>query len=463
MQTIGLIDVLELSKFKYDPYIVIRGINGFGKVFEINKYQYFGDLDENDLPHGDGDMEYFNHPTIKSYSGHFIGGQKNGIGKEIYHNDDIYYGNFIDGHKNGFGKMYTSNGLLKYEGIWENDNITGEIIGYEYKNNKKIYYGCIQNNKYHGYGIEYDDDCIVRIGYYENGTIVKSIDFYKNKTQTIIKEARSEHIDIITEKINDISNNNSNITLDVIKSFDAFMINENTTDITRKNDKNEVIYVGSIKIIDGQKYNDVGKFYANNGEKYVYDGVFDKDNFVLGSITKNKKNNQQIPVANGKFCELNINYHSIDFDYVGKKLTQGKLYNMSHRSFKQWTNCPKVYFEGTFLNGRPNTGELYKYINENEHELLFSGTFESTNNISIGLFTKFEQGKLYKNNKLYYEGKFSNGVMSGKGSTFYENGSIQYIGSFDNYGERHGQGMLFDELGNLVAEGNFNHGEIPKN
>ena len=269
MQTISSIDVLELSKLNYDSYSVIRGCDNFGKLFNINEYQYSGELNENNLPHGTGEMEYFNHPTLKCYIGDFVNGEKCGLGREIYTNDDIYAGTFVNGTKDGIGKMYTSNGLLKYDGIWVNGDIIGDIIGYEYKNNKKIYYGCMKNGNYHGYGVEYDDNCIIRIGYYEDGKIIKSIELYKNKNTTIVKEAPTEFVDIITDKINNIYNNDK-ITLDEIKEFDNYMIGDNMQDITRKNEKNEIVYIGSIKIIDGIKYNDVGTYYTQTGLKYIF-------------------------------------------------------------------------------------------------------------------------------------------------------------------------------------------------
>jgi hypothetical protein len=202
--------------------------------------------------------------------------------------------------------------------------------------------------------------------------------------------------------------------------------------------------------------------------KYIFTGVFDKNYFTFGSIkSKHKKNNNanntEILIASGKFNELCFDFHSIDTDYVVKRLEQGKYYNYHHRSFKHWNNCQKVYFEGTFSNGRPVEGELYKYINENEQELLFKGKFETTTNNStaIGVFSKFKQGQLYINNKLHYDGNFSGGYICGKGTTFYENGSIEFIGTFNSNEERHGQGMLFDDVGNLIAQGQFVNGSAP--
>lgn len=466
MQTISSIDVLELSKYMLNSNTVIRGQGNHGKIFRINEYQYFGELDENDLPHGFGEMEYFGHPTIKTYVGTFYYGEKHGTGTEVYHNDSIYSGEFINGQKCGFGKLYNTNGLLKYSGQWENDVIIGEIVGFEYKNNKKIYYGSLKNGKYHGYGIEYDDDCIIRIGYYdtctdgENGQVIKALNFHKNKNNVIIKEAQTEYIDTIINKVNNIYNNKT-VTLEEIKSFDKYMISGDTQDVTRKNNKNEVYYVGSIKMVNGLIQQDVGKYFVHNAQKHVLEGVF-TDYFTFGSITM-KKGNNQIPIATGKFDDININHHSLDYDYIAKKIIVGKLYNTNHRSFKHWNNCSKVYFEGTFINGRPDNGELYKYVNENEQELLFRGKFESNNSINIGIFSRFKEGQLYKNNKLYYDGHFSNnGELNGRGTTFYENGTLEYVGLFSS-GHRNGQGMLFDEIGNLISEGQFNHGDMPAN
>lgn len=466
MQTINSIDVLELSKYILNTETIIKGNNNFGKIFKIKEYQYSGELDENNLPHGFGIIEYLNHPTIKSYSGTFYHGEKNGLSTEIYHNDCIYNGNFINGIKCGQGKLYNTNGLLKFGGEWIDDNIVGEIVGYEYKNNKKIYYGCIQNNKYHGYGIEYDDNCIIRIGYYENGQVIKCLNFHKNKNNIIVKEASTEHLTTITNQVNTLCNKLI-ITLNDITYFDKYMLSNIVENVTRKNIKNEVYYIGSIKMTNGIVNHLVGKYFTHNSDKYVLEGTFElnsenKECIISGTITKYKGYNQNIPIAIGIFNDFNIEYHSIDYDYIGKKLVSGKFYNMNHRHFKFCDNYSKLFFDGIYLNGRPESGKLYKYINENKQELVYSGTFETGNNAIIGNFSKFNEGQLYKNNKLYYDGCFSNNNMNGKGVTFYENESIEFIGTFLN-GERNGLGMLFDEIGNLIAEGQFNYGELPIN
>jgi len=470
MQTINSVNVLELSKYTLDPLTIIRGNDNFGKIFKINDFQYSGELDENDLPHGQGTIEYIGHSKIKSYFGNFCHGEKNGTGTEIYNNDNVYHGEFMNGLKNGSGKLYNTNGLLKYGGMWLNDSI--EIIGYEYKNNKKIYYGCIKDNNYHGYGIEYQDDRIIRIGHYENGRVIKAINFHKNNQITIIKEIQTEHENIVKTMIDDLYSR-LNITIDEIKAFDKYMLFGKVENVTQRNMMNIISYVGSIEINldDGTVKRLVGKYYANNNNKHVLEGEFETqcinnmniECFVFGTIITTKKSNHHIPIATGKFKEFDINYHSIDYDYIGKRLELGKLYNMNHRIFKYWTNTNKVYFDGTFANGRPVSGKLYKYNNYNNNniddELLYDGIFESNTELSIGIFSKFKEGQLYIENKLNYEGQLSNGDKHGKGCSFYQDGTIEYIGSFSN-GHKHGQGMLFDSIGNLIAEGQFNQDEI---
>lgn len=91
---------------------------------------YTGDLNKNNLPHGNGTI-YFNQK--KKYQGIFFNGQlKSGL---LFTIEEPY--------------------SIIYNGSFNNNIPDGN--GIYYCNNKKIYEGEIINNKYHGYGVSYWD------------------------------------------------------------------------------------------------------------------------------------------------------------------------------------------------------------------------------------------------------------------------------------------------------------------
>lgn len=60
--------------------------------------------------------------------------------------------------------------------------------------------------------------------------------------------------------------------------------------------------------------------------------------------------------------------------------------------------------------------------------------------------------------KVLYEGNWKNGMESGEGTAYFEDGRVRYKGSWEK-GLMHGEGMLYDQLtGNLLYEGDFLNG-----
>jgi len=146
MQTLKSINVESLNK-KYDNKIIIKNDN-YMKVWDMNNYHYSGEY-KNGQFNGNGTIKYINHPVLKSYCGEFINGVKEGYGIQIYQNDDIYYGNFLNNKRHGNGKLVNNVGLLKCNGNWSNDKFQDKIIGFDYDDKgNKIYFGCIENDKY---------------------------------------------------------------------------------------------------------------------------------------------------------------------------------------------------------------------------------------------------------------------------------------------------------------------------
>ncbi|KNZ40943.1 toxin-antitoxin system YwqK family antitoxin [Acetobacterium bakii] len=104
--------------------------------------------------------------------------------------------------------------------------------------------------------------------------------------------------------------------------------------------------------------------------------------------------------------------------------------------------CTNGHINGYYVEGGLFKGKKYLF-----GKLAAEGTF--FNGVQTG------QGKEYYDNaQIKYEGQFVNGYWSGKGRRFDENGKLKYVGQFAN-GYASGQGRLFDANGNLKCEGQF--------
>lgn len=117
-----------------------------------NGNKYDGDVDENQIPNGEGRMRYKNGDV---YEGNWVNGQRSGFGRWIHEQwgsyNDVYEGNWENDMKNGQGTM-TYSDRQKYVGNWENDNKSGQgTITYPY-GNMYGYEGNWANNFMNGQG-----------------------------------------------------------------------------------------------------------------------------------------------------------------------------------------------------------------------------------------------------------------------------------------------------------------------
>lgn len=64
----------------------------------------------------------------------------------------------------------------------------------------------------------------------------------------------------------------------------------------------------------------------------------------------------------------------------------------------------------------------------------------------------------YYKDLLVYEGGMKDGDFSGKGTTYYEDGTVEYKGEFKK-GKYHGKGTFYDEDGNKVYSGKWKNGD----
>ena len=130
----------------YEGHWVNGQKSGQGIMTYFNREEYKGNW-ANDTMHGKG---YFRYINGDAYEGNWQNGIKNGQGIMSYGNGNRYDGNWENGIKSGQGKNRYPNGN-RYEGNWENDLPNGEgIMTYS---NKSRYIGNWENGQRSGFGI----------------------------------------------------------------------------------------------------------------------------------------------------------------------------------------------------------------------------------------------------------------------------------------------------------------------
>lgn len=154
------------------------------KLSKDTKVGRFSGYIENNLPNGQGSMEYFNgwnytgnwknglwngEGTLKndsiSYVGTWIDNCPNGEGVLSFSNQSYYDGYWENGKRNGWGDCKFSNGDY-YIGEWRNNMFDG--IGCYIFNSGSEYNGNWKDGLQHGYGI-YKTDSVTYSGDWEQG------------------------------------------------------------------------------------------------------------------------------------------------------------------------------------------------------------------------------------------------------------------------------------------------------
>jgi antitoxin component YwqK of YwqJK toxin-antitoxin module len=194
------------------------------------------------------------------------------------------------------------------------------------------------------------------------------------------------------------------------------------------NEANTPKYVG---YFDNYLYHGEGEYFYKSGnlqykgefrngsifkgtEYYDYNGGIKYE----GEFMNNKYNGQGIQYYNGVLCSANIK---------GKKKYEGVFVNgLYHGEGIKYNNVNgKIQYQGTFSNGKLN-GKVLEY--DNDEKLIYEGKYSND--------SKHGEGSEYTNEKLSFKGEFLNGVYHGIGTRYskfgfslgcytYANGKIQ--------------------------------------
>ena len=151
------------------------------EIMKSNSSIYYGEKSEiNGLAYGRGFLICGNG---SHFFGYFINDYfKNGYGKSVNKEGNIYIGEFKDGEAYGVGKYTTKNGNI-YEGIWANNKLEG--FGHITCDNKdQIYYGEMKKGSFDGIGELYNKNGILFKGEFKEGKMdgIGTI-YYKNQKQ----------------------------------------------------------------------------------------------------------------------------------------------------------------------------------------------------------------------------------------------------------------------------------------
>lgn len=118
---------------KFDNYDIYDGDWDDGKMHSVGKYKF----------HDSAKDRY-----SSSYEGQFNHGVREGKGKMVYVNHDVYQGGWQNDCRTGDGVCWFADGDV-FHGLWKFDQM---VRGVYRKKNGEMYDGEIKNGKYDGYG-----------------------------------------------------------------------------------------------------------------------------------------------------------------------------------------------------------------------------------------------------------------------------------------------------------------------
>ena len=416
---------IEYYKIISRRYIV-KGRNGYAKEYLLNTNELiFEGQYKNNKRNGEG-TEY--HDGKKIFKGQFLNGKRNGKGEEYepdYFNKLIFKGEYLNGKRHGIGEE------IAWESIYKGNFLNGERNGqgkeYPLVNATKLIFEGEYLNGKRWKGKKYK--------YYKNGKLNYEIEYLNGK------KWNGKGYDINNNLIYIFNNGKGNN----IKKYDSEgkIIFEGEYLNGKKNGKGREFYNNIKRTIkfEGEYYNGkkwTGKGYdyngkqvytIKNGEGYIKNYYYDRDDYKYFEFEGEFKNGEK----NGKGKE---------YDYIGR-----------------------LKFEGEYLNGKKNgKGKIYgikrqeyytcresESIDYYDHEYLsFEGEFLNDKKNGNGIEYRYPKTKIY-------EGEYLNGVKNGKGKEKLEDGNT-YDGEFVN-GVRNGKAKLYNYKGKLFFEGEYLNGK----
>lgn len=333
-------------------------------------------------------------------------------------NEDDYIGELNeDGKKDGYGEEFHF-GVCIYRGFWKDDMYDGLGVLMN-EEGEFLYRGEFHQGKYHGQGIQYNHNEILK-GEFVNGCIIDGV-----------------HISYY---------------LNHMKCYEGSYKRGLRNGIGKEyNENGELLFEGCY--LDNQRYGK-GILYTKEGrlEGNLVNGEFD------GEVKEYSKNHILKSVIN--------NDYGIFYTDEGYLLYEGGVLNHQYYSHGiLYYPGGHIHYDGEFLNGLfHGYGQLYtkegdlNYIGEFKNGLKDGNGKDYSNSLFLQYVGEFKKGKRHGNGKYfmneghYYDGMFNEGKITGKGKMVWTS-SCTYEGDFVD-GKKEGHGV-FTWSDNQVYDGNW--------
>lgn len=469
---------------------------GYGKLW-TNRFNYHGEF-KNDLPDGFGIFtsneckENLPIEFVKYYEGTLKEGEKFGVGKEIYLNNESYEGNFIKSLKNGIGTFYSSNGSVKMNGVWQNGIAIDTKDITEYWDNGNIRYkGGFNGSAWHGKGVicypngnicfegEIINNKTVKGNIFNNNN-VKILEgdlsengnkvFYHERTGERFIEYKNGLFSEYTEKGN-LKYEGTVYNLDILK-FDNYVQDEITKfksfNFTAIKYKKGNLYftntnINSKKLQYSVEYLDSSLLHGDYKEFYENGLLFKHVKYVNGNedgefkqFYENGKPHIETCKKGSKFIGSYKEYFNNENSSVeksGEYIEEDGTTMLKNATIMYRGDPSKILYEGDFDKNGKFTGNGKYYYDNESNSIKYEGEF------SDGKFQN--TGTLYySNGNMCYQGNWNAGRRHLNGTSYYESsGTMEYLGDWVN-DEKHGHGILFNEGGEQVWDGVFHYNEI---
>ena len=505
-------DVKNSSKYIYMGEVnENKEMHGYGKLWN-DIYSYHGNF-KNNMLNGEGILKYIgnikdlNSSFVIYFKGNFKKNKKEGLGYEIYNNNEFYKGSFFNDLRHGKGIIYNMNGEIKIESLWElGRSVKNSFITEYYSNGCLEYRGEYNGMHRNGKGVLcnkkgeiifdgiledgikkegkiFENNFIVFQGIFKDGYPYKGTFYHNNgirlcSADVFLSNDQNKKIFCLIG-ISDVYNIKGN------KEFSGELV-LNLKPKEKKDMYYKNLYCNYIEIIDNN--GDKNKYWYTFGSGInYYENLVPRRKFKVNKETlkyedeyisywENNNINEQLNFVKGI---LDGEQKIYDKDGILNKITNYKLglkngyeiiykenncilmkilyeNNVSKNLLINFNNSDNEHYEGEVKevnNSLKYNGNGTLYYNNESNSINYQGTF---------LNNKFNDNGIlfYQNGNKSYEGNFANGKKNGNGTSYYEStGSIEYTGDWVN-DEKHGEGSLFSESGEIVYNGNFYYDEM---
>lgn len=224
------------------------------------------------------------------------------------------------------------------------------------------------------------------------------------------------------------------------------------------------VYIGQI---ENGEANGWGRLYDEDRNiKYIgffHNNKYEGDGFLYNYYKEDEEGKGSVLKYEGEF--ENGKFHGVGKYY---EVINGELLLVYDGEFRYGQYCGKgtnffydkdnkkigTYTGGMAYNKRSGFGVYEHYDSDTKVTKKYEGTYAEDQLNGWGVF--------YSNNKVVYEGYWSDGYQEGNGTLYYTDDSGEertYIGEFSK-GEWHGYGQIYDKNNEIIQKGQFENGEL---